>query len=155
MSFYVFEMFGKVGSQIHLLAVPRLGEFSGVTSQDKVTSVACACKKLIPHNFVQKLKFCYDEADRTMYCLAAADEVAETYCAYSLRVGEVNVSFFKVSSVVMRENLVRAYLDVDITVKVPFFSALFKFSIVLVLFLCFFACILRIQILQANFLCAY
>ena len=57
-----------------------------------------------------------------MYCLAADDQVAETYCAYSVRVGEVNVSFCKVSSIVMRKNSIRAYLDVDITVKVRFFS---------------------------------
>ena len=97
-----------------------MGGFSGVTSQDKVTSVARAFKQLIPRTFVKTLKFCYDEADRTVYCLAADDQVAETYCAYSVRVGEVNVTFYKVSSIVMRKNSVRAYFDVDITVKVCF-----------------------------------
>ena len=56
-------------------------------------SVARACKELIPPNFVKKLKFCYDEAGRTVYCLADDDQVSETYCAYSIRVGEVNVTF--------------------------------------------------------------
>jgi len=118
---YVFEVFDlEVGPQSHLIVVPRVGGFSGVISQDKMTSVARACKQLIPHTFVPTLKFCYDEADRTMYCLAANDRVAETYCAYSVRVGEVNVTFYKVSSIVMRKNSVRAYFDVDITVKVCF-----------------------------------
>jgi len=116
---YVFEVFDlEVGPQSRLIVVLRVGGFSVVTSQDKVTSVARACKQLIPHNFVPTLKFCYDEADRTVYCLAANDQVAETYCAYSVRVGEVNVSFCKVSSIVMRKKSIRAYLDVDITVKV-------------------------------------
>ena len=89
---YVFVVFDlEVGPQSHLIVVPRVGAFSGVTSQDKVASVARACKQLIPHTFVEMLKFYYDEADRTVYCLAADDQVAETYCAYSLRVGEVNV----------------------------------------------------------------
>ena len=57
----------------------------------------------------------------TVYCLAADDQVSETYCAYSVRVGDVNVTFYKVSSTVMRENSVRAYFDVHITVKVGFF----------------------------------
>jgi len=40
-----FEMFDlEVGPQSRLIVVPRVGEFSGVTSQDKVTSVARACK---------------------------------------------------------------------------------------------------------------
>ena len=55
-----------------------------------------------------------------MYCHAADDQVTETYCAYSVRVGEVNVSFCKVSNIAMRKNSVRAYLDVEITVKVCF-----------------------------------
>ena len=117
-----------------------MGEFSGVTSQDKVTSVARACKQLIPHTFVEMLKFYYDEADRTVYCLAADDQVAETYCAYSLRVGEVNVSFCKVSSIVMRKNSVRAYFDVDITVKVCFlilFFFLFSYVLMLNILACF------------------
>ena len=92
MSKYVFEMLDlEVGPQGRLLAAPRVGGFSGLSYQDKVMSVARACKELIPHNFVKKLKFCYDEADRIVYCHAADDQVTETYCAYSLRVGEVNV----------------------------------------------------------------
>ena len=94
---YVFKVFDlEVGPQSGLIAVPTVGGFSAVTSQDKVTSVACACKQLIPHTFFLKLKFCYDEAVRTVYCFAANDQVAETYCAYSVRVGEVNVTFCKV-----------------------------------------------------------
>ncbi|XP_066349178.1 uncharacterized protein [Miscanthus floridulus] len=118
MSKYVFEVFDlEVDPQSRLIVVPRVSAFSAVTSQDKVTSVARAYKQLIHHTFVPTLKFCYDEADRTVYCLAANDQVAETYCAYSVRVGEVNVTFCKVSSIVMRKNSVRAYFDVDITVK--------------------------------------
>ena len=75
---YLFEMFDlEVGPQSRLIAAPRVGGFSGVTSHDKVTSVARACKQLIPHTFVEMLKLCYDEADRTVYCLAADDQVAE------------------------------------------------------------------------------
>ena len=120
---YVFEVLDlEIGEQTRFIACPRVGGLSGVSSQDKVMSVARACKELIPHNFVKKLKFCYDEADRTVYCLADNDQVSEIYCAYSVRVGEVNVTFCKVSSIVMRKNSIRAYLDVDITVKVRFFS---------------------------------
>jgi len=54
-------------------------------------------------------------------CIASTDDqVVESYCAYSVRVGEVNVTFCKVSCIVMRKNSVRAYFDVDITVKVCF-----------------------------------
>ena len=129
----------EVGPQSRLIAAPRVGGFSGVTSHDKVTSVARACKDLIPLTFVEKLKFCYDEADRTMYCLAANDRVAETYCAYSVRVGEVNVTFCKVSSIVMRKNSVTAYFDVDITVKVCFLI-LFPFFVSYVSMLNILAC---------------
>jgi len=74
-----------------------------------------------------------------VYCLAADDQVAETYCAYSVRVGEVNVSFCKVSSIVMRKNSVRAYFDVDITVKVCFLI-LFPFFVSYVSMLNILAC---------------
>ena len=131
----------EVGPQSHLIAVPRVGGFSGVASQDKVTSVARACKQLIPRTFVPTLKFCYDKADRTVYCLAANDQVAETYCAYSVLVGEVNVTFCKVSSIVMRKNSVTAYFDVDITVKVCFlilFPFLVSYESMLNILACFY-----------------
>ena len=127
-----------------------MGGFSEVTSQDKVTSVARAFKQLIPRTFVKTLKFCYDEADRTVYCHVANDQVTETYCAYSVRVGEVNVSFCKVSSIVMRKNSVRAYLDVDITVKVCFLILFFFF-----VFLCFdvkYSCMLLVIFCFISFL---
>lgn len=90
---YAFEIFDlEIGEQSRLIACPRVGGLSGVSAQDKVMSVARACKELIDHNFVNKLKFYCDEADRTMYCLADDDEVSEIYCAYSVRAGAVNVT---------------------------------------------------------------
>ena len=74
----------EIGPQSRLIAAPRVGGVSGLSSQDKVMSVARACKELIPHNFVKKLKFCCDEADRTVYCLTTDDQVSKTYCAYSV-----------------------------------------------------------------------
>ena len=148
---YVFEVLDlEIGEQTRFIACPRVGGLSGVSSQDKVMSVARACKELIPHNFVKKLKFCCDEADRTVYCLTTDDQVSKTYCAYYVRVGEVNVTFCKVSSIVTRENLVRAYLDADITVK-ECFLILFFFLV----FLCFnvkYSCMLLVIFCFISFL---
>ena len=70
--------------------------------------------------FVKNFRFCYDSADKTVYCLAHQDGISDSYCSYITWVGEHNVTFFKVNSIVVRKNSIREYLDMDIRIRVCF-----------------------------------
>lgn len=113
---YVMEMLGlEVGPQNSLIAIRRLGPW---VAEDKVMVAARACKQ---HHAYFVLKFYYDEADRTVYCLAHIDNDSNIYCAYTFSIGDDNVCFYKVNSIVLMKNFVRAFLDVEIWIKVCFF----------------------------------
>lgn len=78
-----------------------------MVSEDKVMCTARAWKQRHFYGFVNNFRFCYDAADRTVYCLAHKDDISETFCAYCTRVGEDFVTFYKVNTIVVRKNSIR------------------------------------------------
>jgi len=115
---YVFEMLDlQVGQQTRLIAAKKT---CGWVYEDKVMCTAHAWKQRHAFGFVKNFRFCYDSADKTVYCLAQQDGISDCYCAYITRVGEYNVTFFKVNSIVVRKNSIREYLDMDIRIRICF-----------------------------------
>lgn len=115
--FYVVEYFGlEVGEQKRLLAAKNLGKWS---TEEPVLHVARAAKEF-GGPIVSNFKFCYDEADKTVYCLAHQDDIAPGRHRYHFTIVDQGVTFYYVKSLVVRKNSVRAFLDVDIQTEVCF-----------------------------------
>jgi len=75
----------QVGQQDHLMAARNLKKWS---CEDKVIFVAHAAKQIGGKGFVKNFKFCYDEADETVYCLVHLDHLAADHRRFTYNVGE-------------------------------------------------------------------
>lgn len=109
----------------------------GWVSEDKAMSTAHAWKQCRAFGYVKNFRFCYDGADKTVYCLAHEDGIPETYYAYTTRFGEDNVVCHKVNSIVVRKNSFIEYLDMDIQIRVCFLF----FFILIVFYIFPFVCV--------------
>lgn len=112
----VFEVLGlEIGPQSRLFAVEASG---GFRSAEKVLCAARAWKESSLNGFVSKFKFCYDDGDDTVYCLAHEDGLSDVYVAWSFQVGNDLVSFHKVSCIFMRPGSIDKFYDFDIQFQV-------------------------------------
>jgi hypothetical protein len=117
---YVIEFLElEAGDQDCLIALKRPG---GWKCEDSVMIAARALKHIAGRYYVRKFKFCFDEGDQTVYCVAHEDYRSSFYRAYCVSIGEDTVVFYQVKSIVVRKNSVRAYLDILVRIKVVFFS---------------------------------
>lgn len=116
---HVIEMLDlEVGQQTRLIAARKYLRWKCV---DQVMCTARAWKERRYVGFVRNFKFCYDDADRTVYCLVHDSHICDSYCAFATHVGEDTVVFYKVNSIVERNNSSTPYLHADIRIRVSFF----------------------------------
>ena len=106
----------QVVEQHHLMAARNMKW----KCEDKAIMVARAAKQIGSKAFVKNFKFCYDEADETVYGLVHRDGLAADKCRFCYHVAEETVSFFEVKSILARENSRRDFLDMEIWIRVCF-----------------------------------
>jgi hypothetical protein len=117
----------KVGEQDHLMAARNLMKWK--TNEYKVIIVAHAAKQMGALAFVKNFKFCYDEADETVYCLAHLDGLAVEKRCFYYHVAKEFVTFFQVKSIVERKNSRRDFLNMDIRIRVCIVSLSYIFLV--------------------------
>lgn len=122
---YVMEFLElEVGEQKRLIAIKRGCSWK---SEDPVMVAALGVKHSCGLFFMKKFKFCYDEADRIVYCLAHEVLYFGLYRSYSVSVGQDIVTFCEVKSIVTRTNSIKAYLDILVRIKVISFCIFFLY----------------------------
>lgn len=120
---YVMDFLGlKVGEQKRLIAIYRICSWK---NEDPVMVAALAVKHACGCFFLRKFKFCYDEADRIVYCLAHEDQYSAFYRSCCVNVDRDTVTFYEVKSIVSRSNSFKAYLDILVRIKVICFAISF------------------------------
>ena len=120
---YVMEVLGlTVGEQSRLMAV-----WLSSPTADPVSIVACAMKYIerkpvTMWTMVNDRKLCVDDHDGIVFVLAHLDRLPFQLRKWRISVGDIVVSVYPVKSIVQRTGSSRAFMDIPIRIKVPFFS---------------------------------
>jgi hypothetical protein len=107
----------QVGEQHYLMAARNMMKWK---CEDKAITVARAAKQIGSKAFVKNIKFCYDEADETVYCLVHRDGQAAEKCHFCYHIAEETISFFEVKTILERKNSRRDFFDMEIRIRVCF-----------------------------------
>lgn len=124
LSTYVMNVLGiEDGPQDCLIAVKASLKWKG---GDPVLVAARALKEH-RRTWVPDFKLCYEEADKTVYCLGPAYTKNYLYSGYVFSVGDDIVTFYKAASVVVQKNSFREFLCLPVEPNVYLFTLMFLF----------------------------
>ena len=89
--------------------------------------VACALKyierkPITMRMMVNDSKLCVDDHDGIVFVLAHLDRLPFQLRKWRISVGDIVVSVYPVKRTVQRTSSARAFMDIPIRIKVPFFS---------------------------------
>jgi len=95
-------------------------------SGDAVSSVACGLKHiehkpLTMRTMVNESKFCVDDHNGDVYILAKYDRLPRVLNKRMIQVGDSALHVYQVKSIVLRTGSCKAFMDILVRIKVPFF----------------------------------
>ena len=116
-SHHVMEILDlEPGEQHRVIAVRN--NVANMNVYDDVMLAARAWKEIRSPFYVKNMKFCFDEEDETVYCLAFEDLQASYFRGYQVSIGTGVFAMCQVKSIVEKKKSFREFIDIPIGDKV-------------------------------------